>query len=144
MQINFYPDNEDYLEASKEYQLIWEQDGAKIVNVLQDISGMTFKKNTINAIVLEQKSHSHPLTLRASYSLDIKKGTLIHELAHRLFVDNNHKTNDPLKAHELINHTLYSAWVALYGKEFADNMVLVESGRAPVYKEAWDLYFKNK
>lgn len=143
MQINFYPDNEDFSDATKEYQFIWQQDGKNIINALQNASGMTFKKNNINAIIFETKSHSHPLTLRASYSLDVKKGTLIHELAHRLFVDNNHKADNSLEAHKLINHTLYSAWVKLYGKEFADTMVSIESDRAPVYKEAWNLYFKK-
>jgi hypothetical protein len=143
MQINFYPDNEDFSDAAKEYQFIWQQDGKNIINALQNASGMTFKKNIINAIIFETKSHSHPLTLRASYSLDVKKGTLIHELAHRLFVDNNHKAENSLEAHKLINHTLYSAWVTLYGKEFADTMVSIESDRAPVYKEAWNLYFKK-
>ena len=144
MNINFYPDNENFIEAAKEYQLIWEKDGNRIITALESTSKMIFKEKIINAIVFEGISHSHPLSLRASYSSDVKKSTLIHELAHRLMVGNNMKAENSLEAHKLINGILYDAWVSLYGKEFADTMVKIESERTPIYKEAWDWTFSNK
>ncbi len=144
MNIYFYPDNENFTEATNEYQSIWEQDDNRIISALETAGKIPFKENTINAIVFEGKSHSHPLSLRASYSADVKKGTLVHELAHRLVVGNNMKAENSLEAHKLINNILYDAWTSLYGKEFADTMVKVESERTPMYKEAWDWTFSNK
>jgi len=144
MNIYFYPDNENFTEAVKEYQLIWEQDGDRIISALETSGKMIFKENIINAIVFEGISHSHPLSLSASYSADIKKGTLIHELAHRLVVSNNVKTENSLEAHKLIYAFLYDVWISIYGKEFADTMVKIESERTPMYKEAWDWIFSNK
>ena len=141
MQIKFHPDNENFTEAVKKYQEIWDKYGIDIIETLEKVSGLTFKEKFINAIIFEGISHSHPLSLRASYSEDVKRGALVHELAHRLF---NKKTSNSLEAHKLINDTLYKVWVLLYGKEFADTMVRVESERAPMYKEAWDWTFANK
>ena len=144
MNINFHPDNENFIEEAKEYQKIWDKEGSRIIAALENAGKMKFKENTINAIIFEGISHSHPLTLRASYSADVKKSTLVHELAHRLVVGNNMKTNNALEAHKLINGFLYDAWIVLYGKEFADAMVKIEGERTPMYKEAWDWTFSNK
>ncbi len=144
MNIYFYPDNENFTDATKKYQSIWQEDGNLIITALETAGKMKFKESIINAIVFEGMSHSHPLSLRASYSSDVKKGTLVHELAHRLVVGNNLKSNNPLEAHKLINNILYDSWVLLYGKEFADTMVKIESERTPMYKEAWKWTLSNK
>lgn len=144
MNIYFHPDNENFIEAAKEYQLIWDKEGSRIIDALENFGNMKFKEKTINAIIIERMSYSHPLTFRASYPADVKKSTLVHELAHRLVVGNNIKAENPLESHKLINGFLYDAWVLLYGKEFADAMVKIESSRTPMYQEAWDWTFANK
>ena len=74
--------------AVGEYERIWATDGARIVRTMQDVSGLSFTDTAITAIVSEGVSSSGfrdtPMRLRASYPVDTKKATLIHELGHRL------------------------------------------------------------
>jgi hypothetical protein len=62
------------------------------------------------------------MRLRASYSADVKKGTLVHELGHRM---NSQLTKRPvdLDEHRLLFLYLYDLYEDLYGKEFADSQV---------------------
>ena len=77
------------------------------------------------------------MRLRASYPAEVKKGTLIHELAHRML--GRVKPTDDIDEHRKIFLVLYDIWVALYGKEFADRNVAVESSRKGLYdyESAW-------
>jgi len=74
----------------------------------------------------------------ASYTPDIKKATLIHEIGHR---HNSRLRNRPkeIDEHRVLFLWLYDVWVKLYGKEFADNAVKVESARKGRYdyESAW-------
>jgi len=148
LNIKFYIDHDDkdLKEAANEYQRIWDEEGRRIVRAIEKISGLKIKEKVINAIVFEGISYSRPLSLRASYPTDIKKGTLVHELCHRLMSGNFPQRKViikdyeawSLKNHKNINLVLYDIWVDLYGKEVADRNVEVESGRKPLYKKAWD------
>jgi hypothetical protein len=144
MEIYFHPDNENFVEDAQAYQLIWEQYGTRIINALETSAKMAFKEGMINAIIFEGIGHSRPLCFRASYPDDIKRSTLVHELAHRLVAGNGKRAENSLEAHKLINPILYDAWISLYGKEFADRMVAVESARGLIYKEAWDWMFLQR
>ena len=73
--------------------------------------------------------------LRASYPLDTKRATLIHELGHRLQVGVARPDEDE---HEVLFLWLYDTWVALWGREFADAQVQVERARRGPYPKAWD------
>lgn len=142
LHIDFHPDNNDPAlgKAAYEYQQIWAKESEKIVSTLEKLSGLRFIESFINAIVLEGISRSHPLSLRASYSIEDKKGALVHELAHRLLVGNgiqHQRARSAIQSHEAVNLFLYDAWVELWGEQFAKNQVEVESGRTTVYKEAW-------
>ena len=138
-RLEFVPESETYAAAVGEYERIWATDAARIVRTMQDVSGLTFTDTAITAIVFEGVSSSGfrdtPMRLRASYPLDTKKATLIHELGHRL--------QSPLFRRQDEEHGplflwLYDVWVALYGKEFADAQVLVERRRRGPYPRAWD------
>jgi hypothetical protein len=138
-RLEFVPESETYAAAVGEYERIWATDAARIVRTMQDVSGLTFTDTAITAIVFEGVSSSGfrdtPMRLRASYPLDTKKATLIHELGHRL--------QSPLFRRQDEEHGplflwLYDVWVALYGKEFADAQVLVEKRRRGPYPRAWD------
>ena len=139
LRIEFVPESETFAAAVGEYERIWATDAARIVRAMQDVSGLVFTDSAITAIVFEGVSSSGfrdtPMRLRASYPLDTKKATLIHELGHRL--------QSPLFRRQDEEHGplflwLYDVWVALYGKEFADAQVLVEKRRRGPYPRAWD------
>lgn len=156
MKINFYPesDKKELEEDTKEYIKIWNDEGIKIIDALETMSELHFKEQIITAIIYNGISRSHPLLLRANYDLDTKKATVIHELGHRLLSRNGARTSGSstaieksIESHKLLDLILYDAWDMLYGKEFADRLVLVESSRKPeVYKIAWQwaLAFSKK
>lgn len=144
LKITFYPESDkaEFIKAAKEYQDIWDSEGEKIIETMERISGLRFVEKFINAIVYEWISFSFPLRLRASYPLDIKKATLIHELGHRLLAGNKitkkGKNFRALEIHKPLYLILYDIWVNLYGEDFAKKNVKIESERHEDYKEAWE------
>jgi hypothetical protein len=71
--------------------------------------------------------------MRASYPSDTKRATLVHELAHRLISGLVSKNFDD---HPVIFLFVYDVWVELWGREFADEQILVESRRTGRYDYA--------
>ncbi len=145
MKINFYPDSdkEDLINAANQYTQIWQELGLKIIEVYKKVTGLDFSENEINAIIFEKPSFSHPLTLRASYTLEVKKGTLIHELGHRLIVGSNAeinviKDNASLEIHKQLFLVLFDVWEELFGLQFANTMVSEERKRGNIYEDAWN------
>lgn len=143
ISIRFIPIFEDevFINAVKEYQYIWSQEGQRIIDSLQKISSLAFIENRIAVVVYEGISFSgrtpdDMMKLRASYNLDVKKGTLVHELSHRLLF--NIKNLPDIDSHRIINLFLYDTWVDLYGEDFANNMVQIEKKRADNYLTAWN------
>ncbi len=145
--LRFRPESDrlELVAAAGEYQDLWDADGDEIVACLERISGLRFAEAEIDALVYEGISQSHPLRLRASYPRDVKAGTLIHELCHWLVADNAVSFAPgragivaSLKSHTLINLILFDAWADLYGVEFAERQVAVESRRRAFYEEAWE------
>jgi hypothetical protein len=138
-RLEFVPESETFAAAVGEYERIWAADAARIVHTMQEISGLTFTDTAVTAIVFEGVSSSGfrdtPMRLRASYPLDTKRATLVHELGHRL--------QSPLFRRQDEEHGplflwLYDVWVRLYGQEFADAQVAVERRRRGPYPRAWD------
>ena len=138
-RLEFVPASETFASAVGEYERIWAAEATRIVRTMQEVSGLTFTDTAVTAIVFEGVSSSGfgdtPMRLRASYPLDTKKATLIHELGHRL--------QAPLFRREDEEHGplflwLYDAWVQLYGEDFANAQVAVEKRRRGPYPRAWD------
>jgi hypothetical protein len=106
---------------------------------MEAASGLKFEDREVRARILEVSSSSgykeKPMQLRASYPLDTKKATLIHELGHRLESDLFHQDEDD---HKYLFLWIYDVWVKLYGREFADAQVAVEKQRGRMYPAAWD------
>lgn len=99
-----------------------------------------FVDTAITAYVREVASNSgyrdrSGMVLRARYSADTKKATLMHELGHRLMAGMFSRDEEE---HDELFLWLYDAWVALYGKEFADAQVLIEKRRGGPYPASWD------
>ncbi len=139
--ISFSPESEQYAQATKEYQAIWDSESQRIIEAMEKVSAVEFVGNDIRAIVYEGVSWSgfgeKPMKLRASYPPDVKKATLIHELGHRL-IAGIPKTKE-VDEHRVLFLVLYDVWESLYGKDFADRMVEVEKKRKGLYdyESAW-------
>lgn len=139
LRIVFQADSEQFSGATHEYETIWAREGARITAAMEAASGLKFEDREVKAIVREVSSNSgykeKPMQLRASYPLDTKKATLIHELGHRLESDLFHHDEDD---HKYLFLWIYDVWVKLYGREFADAQVVVEKQRGRMYPAAWD------
>jgi hypothetical protein len=141
--LNFTPESEKFVEATRRYQDIWSAEGRKIIEALQTVSGLRFLETDIPVIVFEGASSSgfrdKPMKLRASYPEEVKKATLIHELGHRL---NSQLKNRPIDIdeHRVLFLYLYDVWTKLYGRSFADRMVEIEKKRKGIYdyETAWN------
>jgi hypothetical protein len=139
LRIVFHPDSDQFSAAAHQYESIWASEGARITAAMEAASGLKFEDREVGAIILEVSSQSgykeNPMRLRASYPMDTKKATLIHELGHRLQADLFHDGEDD---HRYLFLWVYDVWVKLYGREFADAQVAVEKQRGRMYPAAWD------
>ena len=141
VKVSFSPESEQYAQATRAYQALWESEGQRIIEAMERMAGVPFPGNDIRAIVYEGVSWSgvgdEPMKLRASYPPDVKKATLIHELGHRLLARIPKPTE--LDEHRVLFLVLYDMWESLYGQGFADEMVEVEKQRKGLYdyESAW-------
>lgn len=140
LQLNFSASADSFKAATEEYRAIWAREGSRIVSSMERLSGLQFEKGPVDVRVYEGVSYSGapggpPMVLRASYPEPTKRGTLVHELAHRLA--NNVKV--PVDHHELIFLFVYDVWVDLWGQSFADEQVAIESKRTGIvdYASIW-------
>ena len=141
--LSFAPESEKFADAAQQYQNLWNAESKRIIEAMEDVSGLTFEPQEVRVIVFEGPSESgfrdKPMKMRASYPADIKKATLIHELGHRL----NTKVRtrpDGIDEHRVLFLYLYDVWTKLYGKSFADHAVEVEKLRKGIYDydSAWN------
>ena len=139
-RIAFRPAQPAFAAGSAEYARIWEAEGQRITAALEAASGLQFPAGPIDANVSGARPmmsyDGRSMRLRADYSPDYKKATLVHELGHRLaFMLPRGELDD----HRLLYLFLYDAWTDLYGKDFADRMAAIER-RIPGaydYDAAW-------
>jgi hypothetical protein len=142
VQIRFEPESPRFDQAAAEYDVLWKAEGSRIIDAMERVAGLPFEEREIRAVVFEGVSTSGfgdtPMRLRASYPPEIKKGTLIHELGHR-FLARRVLATPEVDEHRKLFLVLYDIWVALDGKAFADNNVVVESRRKGLYdyESAW-------
>ena len=130
LQLNFTASAESFSAATQEYRDIWAREGSRIVAAMERATGLRFEPGPIEVSIYEGTSYSgerggRPMVLRASYEDETKRGTLVHELGHRLAADVPFKGDH----HELIFLFVYDVWVDLWGKEFADGQVRIEGLR---------------
>ena len=139
--LTFVPVQPRFAAATDDYARIWKNEGPNILRALETTSGLEFPASPIEIIV----SDSRPMTsfdgrrirLRAGYSPDYKKATLVHELGHCLAMTLPRTSG--LDDHRLLYLFLYDAWSDLYGQAFADRMAAIER-RIPGgydYDAAW-------
>ena len=144
VHITFVPQSDSFATSARDYERMWAAEGPRIVAAMERVSGLTFISSVyadtaITANVLERASNSgfraSPMQLRASYSADTKKATIIHELGHRLQSGLFRREEEE---HGPLFLWIYDVWVALYGREFADAQVVIERARGGPYPKAWD------
>ncbi len=118
--------NHNFDAAVDEYRRIWTAEGDRVIAAMEQISKLKFPEKSVNVEVYEGTSFSgrggDPMRLRASYSADVKKGTLVHELGHRMNSQLRKRPVD-LDEHRLLFLYLYDLYEDLYGKPFADGQV---------------------
>lgn len=142
VNMTFTPQDQTFAEAADAYRRLWADEGSKISEAMEQASGLTFIAKDITAVIFEGVSRAGdmntPMYLRASYPADTKRSALVHELGHRLIAQ---LTNRPqgVDEHRVLDLFLYDVWENLWGKEFADQQVNVESARRGVYdyESAW-------
>ena len=109
---------------------------------MERVSGLRFLESHVNAVVFEGVSRSGtgntPMYLRASYPANVKKATLVHEHGHRLIAQLRNRPGD-LDEHRVLNLFLYDVWESLWGVDFANQQVTVESALTGLYdyKGTW-------
>jgi len=144
VHITFVPQSDSFAASARDYERMWAAEGPRIVAAMERVSGLTFISSVyadtaITANVLERASNSgfraSPMQLRASYSADTKKATIIHELGHRLQSGLFRREEEE---HGPLFLWIYDVWVALYGRGFADAQVVIERARGGPYPKAWD------
>ena len=140
LDVKFTATAEAYRAPTEEYRDIWVKEGSRIVAAMERLTGLRFESGPIEVRIYEGTSYSgnrggRPMLLRASYPTETKRGTLVHELAHRLAADVPFKGDH----HELIFLFVYDVWVDLWGQPFADDQVRIESLRKGIvdYESIW-------
>jgi hypothetical protein len=116
--------------AAKAYQAIWDEYGDRIVAALEARTCLRFSESTVSAVVADAVSHSggpdHPMRLRATYIIDIKQSTLVHELGHRHLWQLVERLDD-VDGHKTLYLVLDRVWADVWGEEFARDRIRSES-----------------
>jgi len=142
VSMTFTPQDQTFAGAAEAYRRLWVDEGSTIIESMERGTGLTYMENHVNAVVFEGPSHSgngdRPMYLRASYPTDVKKATLVHEHGHRLIARLTIRPQD-VDEHRVLFLFLYDVWAGLWGKDFADRQVEVESERRGLYdyETAW-------
>jgi len=141
LSLEFTPQTPQFAAAAEEYRQIWAAEGPRIVAAMEKATNLRFSPAPVRVVVYEGTSFSgderRPMQLRASYPSNTKKATLVHELAHRLI--GTLALPENFEEHPTIFLFVYDVWTTLWGTEFADAEVIVESGRRGLYdyEGAW-------
>jgi hypothetical protein len=140
LELSFRAASPEFQGAALEYEKIWAQEGARIVEALESHSGTSLPEAHIAVVVAEKQSNSggnhQPMTLRASYPEPVKRGTLVHELGHRYLLQLP-QSDSSLSLHKKLNLLLLPVWESLWGAEFVADQVAVESKWSVEYRRAW-------
>lgn len=146
VRLEFRAASDSFVAARDEYERIWAEEGSRMVAVLERTAGLRFvypqyADTVIVVTVREAMSQSgfrerSGITMRASYTTATKRATLMHELGHRLMAG-LFRRSEPDEHDELFLF-LYDAWIAMYGKAFADEQAAIERSRGGVYPAAWN------
>jgi hypothetical protein len=137
--MEFLASSAAYESAARSYRSIWEQDGPRIVAALEARTCLRFQETAVAALIGDNVSDSggpeHPMSLRASYDLDLKRATLVHELGHRHLWQLTQRLDD-VDGHRTLYLILERVWADVWGEEFAAARVRGESSWQATYDYA--------
>lgn len=140
LELEFMPDLQRHAAATHEYASLWAEHGVSITAALDEVFGAGLSEQQIKVVVFEGISASGrrggPMRLRASYPLDVKLATLVHELSHRYMVElaGLHCFDE---VHDPLSVVLAEVWEHLWGREFVEEQAAVESRRSARYERSW-------
>lgn len=140
--MTFTAQADTFTNAAEAYRRAWADEGSRIVDTMERVTGLTFREKHVKAVVFEGPSQSgggdRPMYLRASNAPEVKRATLVHEHGHRLIAQLRNRPRD-LDEHRVLFLFLYDVWESLWGKDLADRQVLFESGLRGIYdyETAW-------
>lgn len=141
-RVEFIPHTAAHTYAAKTYEAIWSTYGERIVASLEARTCLKFPEVEVLAVIADAASHSggpdHPMGLRASYPLDRKEATLVHELGHRHLWQLVERLDD-VDGHETLYLVLDRVWADVWGEAFAEQHVRAESAWVADYDygQAW-------
>ena len=139
-EIRFIPATAALPYAARAYREIWDEDGERIIAALEARTCLTFPESSLSAVVDDAVSNSGgpggPMRLRASYLLDVKKSTLVHELGHRHLWQLAERLAD-VNGHMTLYLVLDRVWADVWGEAFADDRIQYESNWGDDYAAAW-------
>lgn len=145
VELEFAPVESRFAEAERAYETIWSSEGARILSSLEELSEITFDVASIEARVIDGPSWAGGSTMgmRYSYPPDTKKATLTHELGHILIGDlipEDDHGQPVFDHHAFLFLFLYDVWTDLWGEDFAQAQVAVESQRRGLvdYEGLWE------
>jgi hypothetical protein len=137
--VEFLASTAAHESAARTYRSIWEQDGARIVAALEARTCMRFPELAVAALVGDSVSDSggpeHPMSLRASYDVDVKRATLVHELGHRHLWQLAERLDD-VDGHRTLYLILERVWADVWGDAFAAERVRGEASWQASYDYA--------
>ena len=140
-EVVFIPATAALPYAARAYREIWDENGERIVAALEARTCLPFPETSVTAMVDDAVSHSggpdRPMRLRASYMLDVKKSTLVHELGHRHLWQLAARLDD-IDGHMTLYLVLDRVWADVWGENFADERVAGEANWGADYAAAWD------
>lgn len=114
--------------AADRYRTLWDEEGDRIVAALERTAGIAFPTAPIEVIVNGRSTMTaldgRTIRFRAGYSRAFAKGTMVHEMGHRLALGLTRTAE--IDDHRVLYLFLYDAWTDLYGRDFADRMVALE------------------
>jgi hypothetical protein len=145
--VEFVASTPAHQSAARAYRAIWEQDGARLIAAREARTSRKFPETAVAAIVGDAVSDSggpeHPMSLRASYDLAVKRATLVHELAHRHLWQLTQRLDD-VDGHHTLYLILDRVWADVWGPEFAAERVRGESTWNATYDYASAWSWANK
>jgi hypothetical protein len=145
VRLEFRVEVDSFKAARDEYEQIWAADGRKMIAAMELTSGLRFvypqyADTAIVVTVREEAANSgfrdrSGIVMRASYSADTKRTTLMHERGHRLMAGLFTRDDEE---HDELFLWLYDAWILMFGRATADEQVAIEKRRGARYVAAWD------
>lgn len=147
---NFEFPTEEQVEGKIElFQKIWEKQGVSLLKSIYKITKLKFKRNVIDCFIVSvtPRDMSAPLIIRSRYTEEEFIDVLLHELLHKLFVDNGlKKIKDLEESKTTINHIkVFAVLKYLYLDFLKDEerlgrvMQKSKEGNNKDYARAWEI-----